>query len=490
MAKKIKKVQDSSRKSELPGIPVVTVLGHVDHGKTSLLDVIRKSNIAEREHGGITQKIGASEIQVKHDGRERTITFIDTPGHEAFSKMRSRGINAADIGLLVIAANDGIMPQTKESIDHLKASKIPFIVVITKIDLPDKNVDKVKQQVEKEDILLEGRGGDTPIIEVSAKMNTKIHELLELILLVYDTKQTVPYEKTLKKPFQGIIIESKLHAKSGPLATLIVRQGSVTVRDDVVCEGVSARVKSLIDDKGRQVGTAAAGFGVEVMGFTKVPPVGGLVYKKGEVADLIEKTQEELKEYNPSMGKRELAIILCADTLGSLEAITAALSGDMHIVSKKTGDISEADVLLAKSTGAIILGFNTHMRPEVVQLASVEKVLVKNYTIIYELLDEIQDVLEGKQLALEEKIFGSAKILATFPFEKTKVLGIKVMEGRIARGDKIRILRDEEIVGESMVTSLRQGKEQTSKVEAGREAGIVITPLLDFTIGDMVLSHS
>ncbi|MBP9719262.1 MAG: GTP-binding protein [Candidatus Levybacteria bacterium] len=484
--------------------PVVTVLGHVDHGKTTLLDTIRKTSIASREHGGITQKIGASSVEIMHEERKRRITFIDTPGHEAFSLMRGRGVQAADIGLLIVSVVDGIMPQTKESIQLLKDTKTPFIVVLTKVDLPDRQVEKTKQQLLKEDVLLEGLGGDVPFIEVSAKTGKNVPELLDLIILVTDLHEILK-GKSSDAIFNAIVIESKLDQKAGPKATIVVKNGTAVIRDELVTETTSARVRSFSDDKAAILKSVTVGDAAEVLGFADVPSVGSIVSKKGEhmstsvveMAEVEKEPQAVISDtslpqdfFAPPGEKRDtVSLIIRADTLGSLEAIMYALPEKAIILSKKTGDISEADVLLAKSVGGLVIGFNVRIRPDVAHLASTEKVLMKNYTIIYELLQEISDVLEGKALAMEEKIYGSAQILASFPFEKTKVCGIKVLEGRIAKGDRARLLRGEDTIGECHVVSVRQGKDQTSKVEKGQEAGIIISPLLDFTIGDVIISH-
>ncbi len=477
--------------------PVVIVLGHVDHGKTSLLDAIRKTEIAQREHGGITQSIGASSISLIHDGVSRRITFIDTPGHEAFSKMRSRGAQAADIGLLVVSLVDGIMPQTKESIELLKFSQIPFIVVLTKADLLERNPEKVKQTLLKNDVLLEGLGGDVPYIEVSAKTGKNIKELLELILLVFDMQK--PKEGLGKDSLKAIVIESKLDQKSGAKATTVVKSGSVSVRDDLLCEGVAARVRTLINDKGVFVKTATVGDAVELLGFSKVLPVGSIVTKAKDVVVtkvVKEASTEEVKSpssvelfYSPNALAGSLPVVLCADTAGSLEAIVQAFPKKATVIAEKTGEITSADILLAKSAGAIVLGFNIKIKPEILELASLERVPLKQYKIIYELIAEVVDVLEGKALALEEKIYGRAKVLALFPYEKTFVVGVSVLEGRIAKGDKVRVMRGEAVVAETSITSVRQGKNQTSKVEKGQEAGILLSPFLDFTIGDMLLCH-
>lgn len=476
--------------------PVVAVLGHVDHGKTTLLDTIRKTNIADREHGGITQKIGASAIEIVHEGEKRTITFIDTPGHEAFSNMRGRGATASDIGILVVSSVDGVMPQTKESIELLKESQAPYIVVLTKSDSELKNPAKVKQQLLKEGVMLEGMGGDIPVLEVSAKTNLNIKELLDLILLVGDLKLNLQTRDEEKEQFEAIIIESKLDQRSGPKATMVVKKGSISVRDTIECQGKEAKIKMLVNDRGAQLQKIGIGEAAEVLGFQDVPQVGELVYKKGE-APQVEVLPEEVIEEVPqgpldffNTKEYALSIILRADTLGSLEAIVYSLPDTINIVSKKVGEMSEADVLMAKSIGAIVIGFNTKVRPDIMKLAMEEKILVKNYTIIYELIQELYDVLEGKRLALEVKILGKAKVLASFPFEKTKVLGVAVVEGRIAKGDRIVLMHNDEEIGNSMVVSVRHGKNVISKAEQGSEAGIVISPLLDFTIGDMIVSQN
>ncbi len=467
--------------------PVVAVLGHVDHGKTTLLDAIRKSSVAEREHGGITQKIGASSVEIDHDGKKRWITFIDTPGHVAFAKMRGRGAQAADIGLLIVSSVDGVMPQTKESISLLKASKIPFIVVLTKSDSAEKNPEKAKQQLIKEKVMLEGYGGDVPVIEVSAKTGTNIKELLDLILLVHDL-HSGGVDIDSASALSAIVIESKQDPKAGAKATVIIKNGTISVRDDITTGEVAGRVRSLISDSGKQVKSATIGEAVEILGFDKAPNVGNTTYKGSADAKALSHKSESVR--NLTNGEELISLILVADTLGSLEAIIASLPPKINVISKKTGEITTADVLLAKSVGALVLGFNIKIKPDVAKLALTEKVLVKNYTIIYEMLGEIADVVEGKELSLLEEVYGTAKILASFPFDKQTVMGVKVLEGRVAKGDKVRIERRDEVVGEGHINSVRQSKAPTSKVEAGGEAGIIVGPSLDFAIGDMLICHS
>ena len=482
MDKKITAIQDFP--------PVVAVLGHVDHGKTTLLDTIRKTSVAAREHGGITQKIGASSVEVEHEGGKRRITFIDTPGHEAFAKMRGRGAQAADIGLLIVSSVDGVMPQTKESISLLKTSNVPYIVVLTKSDDQGKNPEKTKQQLVKEEVMIEGYGGQVPIIEVSAKTGENIKELLDLILLVNDVH---PKASTVNSSssLSGIVIESKQDPKAGPKATVVIKNGTISVRDDITTGEMSGRVRSLITDSGKQVQIASVGDAVEVLGFEKAPTVGNTVYKGGETPSFAKASEGKQEEDKRVLdGEEIISLILVADTLGSLEAIIAALPPKINLISKKTGEITSADVLLAKSTGALVLGFNIKIRPDIAKLGSAEKVLVKNYSIIYEMLDEIKDVVDGKALSLLEEVYGTAKVLASFPFDKQTVMGIKVLEGRVAKGDKVRIERGEKVIGEGYINSVRQAKVSTSKVEAGVEAGIIIGPSIDFTIGDMVICHS
>ncbi len=510
MAKKIAK-QTSKESVNYP--PVVAVLGHVDHGKTSLLDAIRKTNVAAREHGGITQGIGASSVEITVEGIKKRITFIDTPGHEAFIHMRGRGTQAADIGLLVVSLVDGVMPQTKESIDILKKAQIPFIVVLTKADIPEKNEEKVRGQLVKQGVSLEGYGGDVPYISVSAKTNINIKELLELISLVFDMKRKPVLDNKLK----GIIIESRLDQKSGPRATVVIKSGILRVRDQIECEGINARARTIINDKGVHLDKAGVGEAVEVLGFEKVPGIGGIVTAISNLKFQISNsesvpapaTRSEVgatplsplpfrsgqaampmpEDFLNAKEAPTLSIVLCADNQGSLEAIVRSLPAEINIALQKTGDITTTDILLAKSINAIVIGFNAKIKPEIAKFAIQEKVLTKNYKIIYELIDEIKDVLEGKQLALVEEIFGRAKILASFPFEKTKVLGIKVLEGRVARGDKVRLIRKEEIVGESTINSVRSGRNIVSKIEENQEGGIILSPFLDFTIGDMLICH-
>lgn len=465
--------------------PVVAVLGHVDHGKTTLLDAIRKTSIANREFGGITQAIGASSIEINHEGLTRKITFIDTPGHEAFAKMRGRGAQAADIGLLITSLVDGVMPQTKESIAILKEAGIPIIAVLTMSDREGVNPEKVKGQLNSSGIFLESLGGDVPEISVSAKTGTNVKELLDLILLVWDVQSKKPSKDS---KFSGVVIESRQDPKAGPKATVIIKAGKIFLRDEIVTESTSGKVRSLIDTFGKMQKEAGVGEAIEILGFEKAPNTGEILYKKGEN----EKTETSKQEAAEQQVANEgiLSLILIADNLGSLEAIRANLPQGVKVMRLKTGEVTPADVLFAKSTSSLILTFKTRIKPEIVKMGQLEKVLVKNYNLIYEMFDEIKDAVEGKEFSMQEEILGAAKILAEFPFEKTKVMGVSVTDGRIAKGDKIRLIRGEEEKGDATISSLRKGKEVISKAEKGDEAGIIATPFLDFEIGDMIISHS
>ncbi|MCL5018921.1 MAG: GTP-binding protein [Patescibacteria group bacterium] len=487
MVKRNLKAKYASKTINVP--PVVTVLGHVDHGKTSLLDSIRKTDIAKKETAGITQKIGASSVETVFEGTKRIITFIDTPGHEAFSAMRSRGARVCDVALLVVSAVDGVMPQTKESIKILQESQTPFIAVLTKSDLPNKNIRMVKDQLTKEGVLLEGLGGNVPVLEVSAKTNFHIKELLDLIILVFDTRSQ-SQEEEQDEEFKGVVIESYLDSRKGPVATIVVKSGTLSLRDEIVIEEVKGKVKTLMNDRGENVDRAGVGEAVEVLGMENVVQVGGFVLKKDSSKKSAQSLVSLKKSLDPKL--RETAVIkviLRADTLGSLEAITGLLPDLVFVIDQKTGEITEGDIGSAKSSGAIIIGFNTKIRKNVKKLALDEKVLIRNYTIIYELIDELKDAVEGKRLQEEERILGVSKVLAKFPFEKTFVMGISVQDGRIAKGDRVRLIRNDEIIGESNVISVRKGKESISKTEKGGECGVVISPFLDFTIGDMLISH-
>ncbi|MBI2599703.1 translation initiation factor IF-2 [Candidatus Daviesbacteria bacterium] len=477
--------------SEISRSPIVTILGHVDHGKTTLLDFIRKSNVAAREHGGITQHIGA--YQITHDNK--LITFIDTPGHAAFEKMRSRGARVADIAILVVAIDDGIMPQTVEAINHIQGAKVPMIVAINKIDLPGVNakvqMEKIKKQLSDKGILIEEYGGDVPIVPISAKTGEGVDKLLEIIQLVselHELKGNPNIEPV------GVVIESTLDKFKGPIATILVRNGTLKKGDQIALAGVKSKVRGLFDFNGRVLNEAGPSTPVEVLGLEQVPPVGAVLGEEPEAkkADRVQSLVNRLKHGET----KTLKAIIKADKQGSLEAIQASL--DKFNIEKKVvdyiftgiGDIGEENIKLAATVGAIVIGFNVKVAPTAQKLAENEHVLIRTYNIIYELLEDVEEVvntlLEVGQL---EEVLGKAEILAEFPHGKNeKIAGCRMEEGIIAKGQKLRVVRDGENVGETKLKSLKKVKEEVNKVEKGNDCGMLFDPPIDFAVGDKVES--
>lgn len=477
--------------SEISRPPIVTILGHVDHGKTTLLDFIRKSAVAAKEHGGITQHIGA--YQVAHDNK--LITFIDTPGHAAFEKMRSRGANVADIAILVVAIDDGLMPQTIEAIKHIQAAKVPTIVAINKIDLPgiDKNVQllKIKKQLSDQKINLEEYGGDVPVIPLSAKTGEGVDKLLEMILLVSEMHE-LKGDPALSAA--GVVIEANLDKFKGSVATVLVRNGTLKRGDAIAIGGVTGKVRGLFDYNGKPVDMAGPSTPVEVLGLEAVPQVGAVLGELPEVkqAEAIISLVDRLKAGDT----KTLKVIIKADKQGSLEAIETSLlkfNGEKKIIDfifSGTGDIGEENIKLAATVGAIVIGFNVKVASGAQKLAENEHVLIRNYNIIYELLEDVEEVvntlLEVGQL---EEVLGKANIIAEFPHGKLeKIAGCRMTEGTIAKGQKIRVVREGVLVGETKLKSLKKVKEEVNKVEKGNDCGMLFDPIVDFQIGDTVES--
>ncbi len=471
--------------------PIVTILGHVDHGKTTLLDFIRKSSVAAKEHGGITQHIGA--YQVTLDGK--MITFIDTPGHAAFEQMRSRGAKVADIAVLVVAIDDGVMPQTVEAIKHIQEAKVPIIVAVNKIDLPgiDKNVQllKIKKQLADQKINIEEYGGDIPLVELSAKTGEGVDKLLEIILLVAELHE-LKGDPVL--PAAGVVIESTLDKFKGPIATILIRNGTLKKGNQIEIGEIKSKVRGIFDFSGKPVDSAGPSTPVEVLGLEAVPAVGAVLGELAEVkeAEAIQSLVEKLKQGDT----KTLKVIIKADKQGSLEAIQASLdkyNAEQKVVdyvSTGTGDIGEENIKLAASVGAIVIGFNVKVAPTAQRLAENEHVLIRTYNIIYELLEDVEDVvktlLEVGQL---EEVIGRAGIIAEFPHGKNeKIAGCRMTEGSIAKGQRIRIVREEEIIGETKLKSLKKVKEEVNKVEKGNDCGMLFDPQVDFAIGDIVES--
>lgn len=451
--------------------PIVTVLGHVDHGKTTLLDAIRKTQVASREAGGITQGIGATQIETP----EGKITFVDTPGHAAFAKMRQRGAKVADIAILVVAADDGIMPQTREALAYIKENNIPLIVAFTKIDLPSANVEKAKGQLEQEEVFFEGRGGQTPFIEVSAKTGQGIEALLEIIHLLAGVNEIT---SDSQGELQAYIIETNKD-KRGTAVSVVVKNGKLKAGELISAGSISGKIKGLFGQNGKPVKEAVPGDPVMILGFSEAPEVGAQVTAgKGSIPETTElKGKKKVSE-------GQIGIVLKAQKIGSLEAIEATLPQGAVVLASSVGDIAESDVFFAKTANAIIVSFEANTSASVKNLASTEGVEIVSFRIIYELLEFLETRI--KQGLLD--ILGKAEILAEFPFNKTKVAGIKVLSGRMAKQDFAIIMRNEKELGKAKISSMRRGKNELSEAKAGEECGVILSPPLEFEKGDILVA--
>jgi translation initiation factor IF-2 len=489
--------------------PVVTILGHVDHGKTTLLDTIRRTKVAESESGGITQHITAYQVKVK----KKIITFVDTPGHEAFQKMRSRGANVADIAVIIIAADDGVKPQTKEVLDYVKSTGIPFIICLNKIDKPEANVDKVKGKLAELDVLVEGWGGKIPVVEISAKQNKNIDELLETIILVDDIEE---FKADYSRPALGLVLESHLDKKRGPVATIIGKNGIIQKGDLVSTENAIGKVKSLENFQGGKISEATPSLPVTVLGFTKLPAAGSIVQvlesktlKKSKGRDFASRTSSggrasALKRIEKTLEKekyQKLNIVLKADTQGSLEAIIQILENlvvdnvIIKIVKSGVGQITESDILFAQISRAIPYGFRVTNTSTASQVQIKEKIEVRFFEVIYHLIEDIQK--EMKKIVATEKIrldHGVLKVLAIFHTgKKDMIVGGKVVQGKLCRADEFEIVRNEEIIGRGVVAQMKKGKTEAIEAEEGEECGITYEaagPLIKIQIGDKLNSYA
>ncbi|KKR31438.1 MAG: Translation initiation factor IF-2 [Candidatus Gottesmanbacteria bacterium GW2011_GWC2_39_8] len=407
--------------------------------------------------------------------------------------MRSRGAGVADIAVLVVSASDGVMPQTIESIEHIRNASIPFVVALNKIDLPEANPEKIKGELVKQDVLLEGYGGDVPIVPLSAKKGTGIKDLLEIISLFWEMKE----HKEDTKQFTGTIIESNLDKNKGPVATIIIRTGKLEIGDVLETEEVSGKIKAMLSDQRISVKEALPGDPVEILGFSSVPKIGSRVWKKGEMVIV----QEEKKEIEPlppteievaptsAVVEKRLKVIIKADAYGSLEAILGTVKqNDLEILLSAVGNITESDILLAKTAGAFVIGFNMKPSTQVTKLAESEKVLIKTYNIIYEMLDELEDVVKALREGGIDKILGEAQIMARFDMKDGVIAGVKIVSGKISRGDQIKVLRGKVEVGRAKIKSLRHAKDNISHAEPGTEAGLILSNKLDFSVGDSIIS--
>ena len=486
--------------------PVVTIMGHVDHGKTLLLDSIRATNVADREAGGITQHIGAS--MVDHGGSR--ITFIDTPGHEAFTRMRLRGAEVTDIVVLVIAADDGVMPQTVEAIDHARAAEVPIIVAINKIDRPNANVDRVKQQLGENNLAPESWGGDTVTVEVSAKMKENLGDLLDMISLTAELQEL---KANPSAPARGTVLEAQLDRQRGPVATLIVQEGTLRVGDNMVAGMESGKVRAMIDDNGAQLKEAGPSTAIEVLGLGGVPEAGDN-FQVVEAATLARKVSEirhdRQRQEGLAAGSRltlddlhaqlrdgtriDIPVLIKADAQGSVEVLKDSLtklSGakvNVKIVGAAPGGITESDILLASASNAIVVGFNVRPERGVAEIASREGVDLRLYTIIYQLLDEFKQAMLGKlEPEYRETALGVAEVRDTFRIPRVgSIAGCYITEGKMTRDARVRLVRDSVIIFDGKIGSLRRFKDDVAEVQQGFECGVGIANFSDVKIGDVI----
>jgi translation initiation factor IF-2 len=488
--------------------PVVTVMGHVDHGKTSLLDAIRRTKVAEKEHGGITQHIGAYQVLTGHG----KVTFLDTPGHEAFTAMRARGAQATDIVILVVAADDGVMPQTVEAINHARAAEVPIIVAVNKIDKPEADADRVKRELANHNLVPEEWGGQTIYVSTSAKKGTGIEQLLEMTAL---QSEVLELKANPTRAARGIIIEGRLDRGRGPVATVLIQNGTLHEGDAVVVGSHSGRIRALIDHTGKKVKTAGPSDAVEILGVSGVPGAGDVLVAvsderkarqiagmradrdKTKIKAATRITLEGLQKQIQSGEIKELRLILKADVQGSVEAVAEALerlSTDevkLKVIHSSVGAINEGDVMLASASNAIVLGFNVKAEPKAAGQAQANGVDVRNYNVIYEAINDVKAALEG-MLAPEirETVLGRAVLKQMFVISKLgPVCGSQVQEGKIVRGAKVRVRRGNTVVGEGTITSLRRFKDDVREVLTGLECGIGVD-VRDTQPGDILEAYS
>jgi translation initiation factor IF-2 len=491
--------------------PVVTIMGHVDHGKTTLLDAIRNARVVATEAGGITQHIGAYQVDV--DGRK--ITFLDTPGHEAFTAMRARGAKVTDIAVLVVAADDGVMPQTKESIAHARAAEVPIVVAVNKIDLADSNVDRVKGELAQEGLQPEDWGGETQFAEVSAKTQQNLDELLEKVLLVADL-ELEGLKANPAAEASGPIIESRLDVGRGPVATMLVQRGTLKVGDTVVAGDAYGRVKALFDYKGERQEAAAPGDPIEILGFDKPPAAGELarvVSNDREARDLANRRgerlrREQLAAVRPNTGVSleglyeqlqegevaDLNLIVRGDVVGSVEAVVSELTKFEHpevrlnVIAEGVGAVTQNDIMLASASDALIVGFNVRPNAEARELAAREGVEIRTYDVIYKLTEDIEQALVGKLAAVRtEETIGEAEVRETFRASRVgTIAGCMVTDGVIRRGANVRVIRDGAVIYTTTIDSLKRFQDDAREVAEGFECGLHLERFDDVKVGDVL----
>jgi len=489
-----------------PRAPVITVMGHVDHGKTSLLDAIRETQVAAGEAGGITQHIGAYHVDVG----TRKVVFLDTPGHEAFTLMRARGAKVTDIVVLVVAADDGVMPQTLEAIDHARAAGVPIVVAVNKIDKAEAQPDRVKQQLSDRGLMPEEWGGSTVFVNVSAKKRQNLDQLLEMLLLVADLQEL---KANPKKPAMGTVLEARLDKGRGPVATVLVQDGTLGVSDTVVAGAVAGKVRALNDDRGNRLKSAGPATPVEILGLQALPEPGDqllAVTDSLKAQSIVAFRQLKLREKAMAatskirledLGRaiaegqlKELPLVLKADVQGSLEAVADQLMKlpqdkiKLRIIRSGAGAITEGDVLLAAASNAVVIGFSVRPERKAVEIAERDRVEIRLYTVIYDAVEEMKKAMEGLlEPSIREVRLGSAEVRDTFKISKVgTIAGSFVVDGRVNRSAQVRLLRDNVVIHTGKVSSLKRFKDDASEVKAGLECGIGIANYNDLKPGDVI----
>lgn len=463
--------------------PVVTIMGHIDHGKTTLLDKIRTGNVASREAGGITQHVSAYQVEVKG----QKITFIDTPGHAAFVKMRERGAQVTDLIVLVISAQDGVMVQTKECLEIIKTANVPFIVAINKIDLAGASLDKVKGQLVEAGYTPEDYGGQLACIPVSAKTGENIDKLLDSILL---NASVLELKDESEAPLEALVFESRLDPHKGPLATLVVKKGILKLGDLVYSANSSGKVKALLDFNKKPITIAGPSVPVEVLSFTTPPEVGTVVTTTPQELKPATAGRPDVTYAPNSPDKVNLNVILKADTQGTLQALENSFSEEVTILSASVGPVGDNDVFLAQTTNSTIYAFNVKIPPIVAQLIQNSKVDVFESKIIYEIIENIQQkVLKLMEPTIDETFLADGLIIAEFKINKVRIAGVKITKGEIHKNDLIHLKREDKIIKDTKVGNLQQGKNVVEVVKVGAECGMTFTPYVDFKVGDAIISY-
>lgn len=492
--------------------PVVTIMGHVDHGKTTLLDYLRHSRVTAGEAGGITQHIGAYSVKFE----DRFLTFIDTPGHAAFNKMRARGAAVTDLVVLVVAANDGVKPQTIESIRHIKEANVPYIVAINKTDLPDLRIDNVKAELAEQGVLVHGFGGDVEVVEISALKGTGVDNLLKTLVTMADLLEL---ETDDELPLEAVVIESSMDERRGPVASVIIQSGTLKLRQDLVVEQISGRVRQLVNDLGANMEVVTAGFPAEILGLKDVPPVGSIIrdanaeYAPAESVELadaphpshasaVDELTDQLDQTTIDWSaldldtlleeKPKLKLIIKADVEGTLEAILQNLDPEStELLSSGVGQVTERDLQLAETSGATVIAFHTKIPNKIQKMAKQQKVKVKAYDVIYQLIEDLQAAqLKMLEPTIDEEVLGEAEILQIFQMRGDRIAGVRVKSGEIKRSDLYHLRRGDEIIANPVIKSMMHGKEEIASAKAKTEAGLTFkNKKLDFQVGDVLVAY-